>query len=104
MAKKQGAAAGDAAGMYLGQIGERLTAIREAVPAITRMGERMAKNLLAGCKFSIPPVAKYYPSETGHRAGGMMGIRWWGSFQPGPKDVALFALPDARFWNPEKDE
>ena len=33
-----------------------------------------------------------------------MGIRWWGSFQPGPKDVGLFALPDARFWNPEKDE
>ena len=46
-----------------------MQAIREAVPAITRIGERMAKNILAGGNFFIPPVAKFFPSETGHGRG-----------------------------------
>jgi hypothetical protein len=103
MAKRTQVESGQAAAQYLAQIGTRMEAIKAAVPEFARLGEKMAKGLLAGGDFSVPGVARYYPSEVSHRAGGMMGIRG-GKTPENRNDVALFALPDARFWDAEKDE
>lgn len=91
---------------YLRLIRGRLTAMRRDVPALAEFGERMAGPLLAGGDIFNTSIARWWPSEFGGRAGGLMGLRGgWHNQQPtGKKDVAYFAAPDPRTWDATKDE
>jgi hypothetical protein len=90
---------------YLSLVAERIEAIRADVPKLTKVGERMAELLLAGGDIYTPDVAKFWPSEFGFRAGGMMGIRSADRIDPKNRNnVAYFALPASREWDPKKDE
>lgn len=90
---------------YLSLVAERIEAIRADVPKLVKMGERMAGLLLAGGDIFTPDVAKFWPSEFGSRAGGMMGIRSADRIDPKKKNnVAYFALPASKEWEPKNDE
>lgn len=88
---------------FLAEVRPRMAALRREIPRFTRLGEAMAEPLLAGGALCVPPVAKFWRSEFSGRAGGLMGIRWDEGLRSA-KDVAFFALPDPRRWQPEKDE
>jgi hypothetical protein len=89
---------------YLDVIAKEIERIREDLPALIGMGERMAELMLEGGELFNPPVNPYWPSEFGGRAGGFMGIRSRPGLAASPKNVAYFALPDPRHWKPEKDK
>ena len=92
------------AAQYLRLIRKSLAGIRRDIPALAKLGEAMAQPVLAGGDLVPSPVSAFWPSEFSGRAGGLMGIRWHG-FVPAKKtDVAYFALPDRRRWDPERDE
>src|SRR3954452_10405873 len=89
---------------FLKLIEKRIAAVRKDLPRLTSLGERMAAPLLKGGNLFTPPVAKWWPSEFGGRAGGMMGLKP-PSYQPTSKnDVAYFTLPDPRSWKPKEDQ
>lgn len=80
-----------------------LAGIRRDLPDLVRMGEAMARPILAGGDLVPAGVAPFWPSEFSGRAGGLMGLRWR-DWQPRTRrDVAYFALPDPRTWDPRTD-
>jgi hypothetical protein len=87
---------------YLNLIGSRLAAIRADIPHLIDLGQRMARPLLDGGEIYAPPVARFWPHEFGHRAGGLMGLRF--GMPSGGNDVAYFSLPDSRWWDPRTDQ
>lgn len=89
---------------YLDLVGRRIIAIRRDVPHLIEMGEQMAGRLLAGGEMFTPAVAKFWPSEFGGRAGGLMGLRPSGYVPKSANDVAYFALPDPHRWDPRQDK
>ena len=87
---------------YLNLIRKRLNAIRADLPKLVGMGEAMAGHLLAGGAIFVPGVNKFWVSEFMGRAGGLMAL-----YRPAKlrqHDVAYFALPDQRRWDPRKNE
>ncbi len=74
------------------------------MPALIELAERMAACLLKGGLLTMPHVARFWVSESGHRAGGLMGIRHREPAQLTRKDVAFLALPDCRKWKPAEDK
>ena len=89
---------------YLRLVRRSLAAIRRDVPSLVDLGQAMARPILAGGDLVPSPVAKFWPSEFSGRAGGLMGIRYPSYVPRSRKDVAYFALPDPRRWDPAKDE
>lgn len=89
---------------YLSLISGRLAAIRKDVPQLIKMGQRMADLLLAGGDLFTPDIARFWPSEFGGRAGGLMGIRTPDRLRRSKNNVAYFALPHPRHWDPKRDE
>jgi hypothetical protein len=87
---------------YLNLIRKRLNAIRTDLPKLTALGEAMAGHMLAGGNLYTPPVNRFWVTEFNNRAGGLMGIHW--PEKPRRHDVAFFALPDPRAWDPRKDQ
>ena len=63
----------------------------------------MARPILAGGDLVPSPVARFWPSEFSGRAGGLMGIRRPNFVPRSRNDVAFFALPDPRRWDPRED-
>lgn len=102
---KPNRASGSPALAYLELIRGRLKALRRDVPKIVEFGERMAAPLLAGGDLYTPAISRWWPSEFGYRAGGLMGIRAGGPGAGARKknDVAYFAAPDPRAWDAAKD-
>ncbi|HTL29680.1 MAG TPA: hypothetical protein VL282_10675 [Tepidisphaeraceae bacterium] len=91
------------AAQYLDLVGKKIAGIEKQVPNFTSIGEKMASSLLAGGALFTPPVARFWPSEFGGRAGGLMGLRPSNYEPQSKKDVAYFALP--RRWDDRsKDE
>ena len=89
---------------HLRLVRKSLAGIRRDIPALSKLGEAMARPVLAGGRLVPSPVAAFWPSEFSGRAGGLMGIRW-PHFLPQKKtDVAYFAVPDRRRWDPRRDE
>ncbi|HUT59481.1 MAG TPA: hypothetical protein VNA25_16650 [Phycisphaerae bacterium] len=90
---------------YLGLIRKRMQAIRREMPALTKMGEKMAGELLAGGALFAPPVASFWRNEFSGRAGGLMAIRHRPWSQPRHShDVCYFALPRADRWDDRAEE
>jgi len=89
---------------YLAAIRESIAGIKKDLPRLSEMGERMAAPLLAGGNLFPPPVAGFWPSEFSGRAGGLMGLKFPDYRAQSPDDVAFFALPGARGWEPRQDE
>ncbi len=89
---------------YLKLIEKRIKAAREDVPHFTALGEKMASALLKGGNLFTPPVAKWWPSEFGGRAGGLMGLKSPSYVPTSGNDVAYFTTPDPRFWKPREDK
>ena len=89
--------------LYLEEIARHIAAIRKDMRHFVRLGHRMAKPLLAGGNLYAVPVAPYFPSEFCGRAGGLMGVRYYREPLQNKNDVALFALPDPRFWRAGED-
>lgn len=89
---------------FLAALRKRIAAIRKDVPELSALGEKMAAPLLAGGNLFPPGVARWWPSEFSGRAGGCMGLKWPDYRARSSKDVAIFALPGARDWDPRKDE
>src|SRR5689334_13067940 len=87
---------------YLDLVGSKITAIEKAVPTLTGVGGKMASSLLGGGSLYTPPVARFWPSEFGGRAGGLMGLRPSDYVAESKKDVAYFALP--RRWDDRSKE
>jgi len=88
---------------YIGLIRKRIAAIKRDVPDLIALGERMAEPLLDGGNIFPPPVAPFWPDEWSSRAGGMMGLKGPGYAPQSPKDIAYFALPGRRGWDPKQD-
>jgi hypothetical protein len=80
-----------------------LAGIRRDLPALANLGEAMARPLLAGGDLVPSRVAPFWPSEFSGRAGGLMGLRFPSWVPRTKKDVAYFALPDPRRWDPRRD-
>lgn len=92
------------AGRYLELAAGRLRAIRRDLPALSELGERMARPLLAGGRLFAPRVADFWPREFSGRAGGFMGITRSKVGRPTRKtDVVYVALPMPGKWDPRKD-
>lgn len=91
---------------YLKLISDRIAAARKDLPQLSKMGQKMADLLLAGGDLFTPDIAKFWPSEFGYRAGGLMGIRLPERVDlSNKKNVAYFALPHpSTGWEPKKDE
>lgn len=89
---------------YLALIRKSIAGIRRDLGDLAELGERMAGPLLRGGSLFAPPVAGWWPSEFGGRAGGFMGLRYPHYAALSGKDVALLALPDPRRWNPREDK
>ena len=90
---------------YLELLHGRIRAIRRDIPSLVEMGEMMAGPMLAGGRFWVPKVARFWPSEFGGRAGGFMGMTRMPGERPSRKsDVVYIALPDPRHWDATKDE
>jgi hypothetical protein len=87
---------------YLDLVGTKIAAIEKQVPMLAGIGEKMASSLLAGGALFTPPVARFWPSEFGGRAGGLMGLRPSDYVPESRKDVAYFALP--RKWDDRSKE
>ena len=87
--------------VHLNAIGRCLTGIRRDLPHLIQLGERMADCLVRGGAIRVPHVSPYWVSEYSCRAGGLMGLGGHGAASR--KDVAFFALPDARRWDPRQD-
>ncbi|MGD0088408.1 MAG: hypothetical protein ABSE73_00645 [Planctomycetota bacterium] len=102
--RKQAGPSTSPAMTYLGALRQRIAAIKKDTPHLTDLGEKMAEPLLAGGSLFPAPVASFWPSEFSGRAGGLMGLKWPGYEAQSPKDVAFFALPSARGWDPRKDK
>jgi hypothetical protein len=64
----------------------------------------MARPILAGGNLVPAPIAPFWPSEFSGRAGGLMGVKWPQWVPERSADVAYFAAPDPRRWDPRKDE
>ena len=92
------------AARYFRLVRKSLAGIRRDMPALAEMGEAMARPILAGGDLAPAGVARFWPSEFSGRAGGLMGIRARRWRPSRGKDVALFALPDPRKWDPAADE
>jgi len=88
---------------YINLIHRRIGAIRKDVPALIDMGEHMAKLLIDGGNCFPPPVAPYWTNEWSGRAGGLMGVKPPNYTPQSSKDIAYFALPDSRDWDPKHD-
>lgn len=99
---KSSGAASPAVTKCLELIGRRLAAARRDIPAMSELGEQMAKPLVTGGEIFAPAVSKFWPHEFMGRAGGIMGVRE--RVQPTAKDVCYFAPPDGRNWDAAKDE
>ena len=65
------------------------------------MGQNMADALLKGGNIFVPDVHKYWASEFGGRAGGLMILQ---GKPESAKDIAYFPLPKPGNWDPETDE
>src|SRR5689334_4140078 len=89
---------------YLALIEQRIAAIREDLPRLSALGEKMARSLLAGGSLFTPRIGVYWPSEFGGRAGGLMGLRPADYVAESQSDVAFTTLPDPRRWKPSDDE
>src|SRR5688500_152358 len=89
---------------YLDLIAQRIEAIRADVPHLTRLGQTMAKSLVAGGRVFTPDVTTWWPSEFMNRAGGMMGLPPTSYVPQSSDDVAFTALPDPRHWKPAQDQ
>jgi len=74
--KPKTAATESPATKYLGQIARRMRAIKRDLPRLTAMGERMAQPLLKGGNMNLHRMGRFWGSEFGHRAGGLMGMRY----------------------------
>jgi len=102
--KRAVTAATGPAGRYLDLVSARIRAIRADLPQLTAMGEAMAAPMLAGGRFFVPAIAKFWPSEISGRAGGFMGMNHDPHQKPSKKnDVAYIALPRPGAWNPRED-
>lgn len=88
---------------YLKLIQKRIKAARDDLSHLTRLGEKMAGHLLRGGNLFNPPVATWWPSEFGGRAGGLMGLKSPRYVPVSKDDVAYFTTPDPRFWKPRED-
>ena len=92
------------AATYLRLVRRSLAGIRRALPALAAFGEGMARPVLAGGNLAPAAVTEFWPSEFSGRAGGLMGLKS-GQWVPERRtDVAYFALPDPRRWDPRRDE
>ncbi|HUU30911.1 MAG TPA: hypothetical protein VMY69_02290 [Phycisphaerae bacterium] len=92
------------AAAYLKLIRRALAGIRRDVPHLSELGGAMARRILAGGDLFPPAIAPFWPDEFSGRAGGLMGLRDR-NWQPrSASDVAYFAVPDPRRWDPRKDE
>jgi len=92
------------AAQYLKLIRQSLAGIRRDVPRLAKLGEAMARPILAGGNLVPSRIAPFWPSEFTGRAGGLMGLRWFDYVPRTRNDVAYFALPDPRRWDPRKDD
>ena len=102
---KPSAAVGSPARRYLKLVRSRIRAIRRDMPALVKMGEKMAASMLAGGRFFAPKLAAFWPSEFGGRAGGFMGLARQLDRKPNrAKDIAYVALPDPARWDPANDK
>ncbi len=90
---------------YIALAREALARVRQDRGAIIKLANRMAAPLLAGGNIWTPQVAEWFFNEFNYRAGGLMGLRRQGyEATCTGKDVALFALPDVRQWDPRQDK
>ena len=87
---------------FLQMAGRSLGRVTRDVEAMVDMGEKMGKLMLEGGGLYAVGVAKWFPSEMCHRAGGLMGIK--GGMPVAKKDIGYFALPDPRWWEAHTDE
>ena len=92
------------ASSYLKLVRQSLAGIRRDLPALAKFGEGMARPVLAGGGLAPAAVTEFWPGEFSGRAGGLMGIKDGHSFPEKKTDVAYFALPDPRRWDPRRDE
>jgi len=86
---------------FLDLIRTRIARVRRDHSKLTAMAQNMADLLLAGGNIFTPPVAPFWVTEFRSRAGGFMCLR--GSANRA-KDIAYFALPDPRNWDPRRDQ
>lgn len=98
-----GPAVASPAGRYLEQARARLEQIRADMPALSAFGKDMADPLVDGGDIYVPPVARFWPSEIGGRAGGIMALKRRGGKMT-DRDVAYIATHDPRKWDPRDDE
>src|SRR5213080_182380 len=89
---------------YLALIEQRIAAIREDLPRLAALGEKMARPLLEGGSIFTPRIGTFWPSEFGSRAGGLMGLRPHDYVAQSENDVAYTTLADPRRWKPREDE
>ena len=87
---------------FLRLIRRRLEAVSTDVGHLTTLGEKMASGLLAGGDFCAPFLS-YWHSESGGRAGGLMGMNRHHGLR-GADDLALFTLPQSPTWDPKQDK
>jgi hypothetical protein len=89
---------------YLELIRQRIAAIRADLPRLISLGDAMAAPLLRGGALFTPQVGTFWPTEFGHRAGGLMGLKPPAYVAQGADDVAFTTLPDPRRRNLRDDE
>jgi hypothetical protein len=89
---------------YIALIRRRMSAIRKDLPALIRLGGRMARHILDGGNLFPAEVAEFWPTEFTHRAGGLMGTKRKDYKPTSDKDVAFFALPGDPSWDPARDD
>jgi len=86
---------------FLDLIRKDIIEIQNDKERLIEMAEEMADSLLKGGNIFAPPVNKAWTSEFSGRAGGLMCLKGKANHS---KDIAFFALPDPRNWEPQKDK
>src|SRR5687768_3501871 len=91
--------------VYLELVKRSIARIRRDLAQLTRLGEQMAQPLLSGGgNLFAPQIGTFWPTEFGHRAGGLMGLKPASYVARSQDDVAFTTLPDPRRNNLRDDQ
>lgn len=86
---------------FLKLVRSQIALIRKDLPRMIDMAQSMADALIKGGNIFVPDVHRYWRSEFGGRAGGLMIIK---GKPDSAKDIAFFPLRTPGTWDPETDE
>src|SRR5688572_18336952 len=89
---------------YLDLVKSSIADIRQDLPHLIDIGDRMAAPLLRGGNLFTPQIGTYWPNEFSGRAGGLMGMRPATYATQSENDVAFTTLPDPRRANLRENE